>query len=436
MIPRYSRKEMTSIWEEENKFNIWVDIEVAALEAMEKLKIVPEGTSVQVKEKASFDINRINEIEKEIKHDVLAFLTNLAENVGPESRFIHQGMTSSDVLDTCLSLQLKESGELLMKGLENLLNALKVKAIDHKLTLCMGRSHGIHAEPTTFGLKMLQAFEEFQRNKIRLRNAIDEISSCAISGSVGTFANVDPFVEEYVAEKLNLNIEPVSTQVIPRDRHAFFFSTLAIIASSIDRLSTEIRHLQRSEVMEVAEFFSKNQKGSSSMPHKRNPILTENLSGLSRIVRASVIPALENVVLWHERDISHSSVERMIAPDATVTLDFALIRMTNVIEELIVYPDQMQKNLDRFGGLVFSQRLLLELTQKDVSREESYKVVQKNAMKAWESFDSKDELNFEELIKKDKFITSTLSQKEIDNIFDMNYHLKNIDKIYKRVLDK
>ncbi|MEC7735566.1 MAG: adenylosuccinate lyase [Pseudomonadota bacterium] len=436
MIPRYSRKEMTSIWEEENKFNIWVDIEVAALEAMEKLKIVPEGTSVQVKEKASFDINRINEIEKEIKHDVLAFLTNLAENVGPESRFIHQGMTSSDVLDTCLSLQLKESGELLMKGLEKLLNALKVKAIDHKLTLCMGRSHGIHAEPTTFGLKMLQAFEEFQRNKIRLRNAIEEISSCAISGSVGTFANVDPFVEEYVAEKLNLNIEPVSTQVIPRDRHAFFFSTLAIIASSIDRLSTEIRHLQRSEVMEVAEYFSKNQKGSSSMPHKRNPILTENLSGLSRIVRGSVIPALENVVLWHERDISHSSVERMIAPDTTVTLDFALIRMANVIEELIVYPDQMQKNLNRFGGLVFSQRLLLELTQKDVSREESYKVVQKNAMKAWESFDNKDELNFEELVKKDKFITSTLSQKEIDNIFDMDYHLKNINKIYKRVLDK
>jgi len=436
MISRYSRKEMTSIWEEENKFNIWVDIEVAALEAMEKLKIVPEGTSAKVKEKASFDINRINEIEKEIKHDVLAFLTNLSENIGPESRFIHQGMTSSDVLDTCLSLQLKESGELLMEGLEKLLNALKVKAIDHKLTLCMGRSHGIHAEPTTFGLKMLQAFEEFQRNKIRLRNAIDEISSCAISGSVGTFANVDPFVEEYVAEKLNLNIEPVSTQVIPRDRHAFFFSTLAIIASSIDRLSTEIRHLQRSEVMEVAEFFSKNQKGSSSMPHKRNPILTENLSGLSRIVRGSVIPALENVVLWHERDISHSSVERMIAPDTTVTLDFALIRMANVIEELIVYPDQMQKNLDRFGGLVFSQRLLLELTQKDVSREESYKVVQKNAMKAWESFDSKDELNFEELIKKDKFITSTLSQKEIDNIFDMDYHLKNIDKIYKRVLNK
>ena len=436
MIPRYSRKEMTSIWEEENKFNIWVDIEVAALEAMEKLKIVPEGTSAKVKEKASFDINRINEIEKEIKHDVLAFLTNLSENIGPESRFIHQGMTSSDVLDTCLSLQLKESGELLMEGLEKLLNALKVKAIDHKLTLCMGRSHGIHAEPTTFGLKMLQAFEEFQRNKIRLRNAIDEISSCAISGSVGTFANVDPFVEEYVAEKLNLNIEPISTQVIPRDRHALFFSTLAIIASSIDRLSTEIRHLQRSEVMEVAEFFSKNQKGSSSMPHKRNPILTENLSGLSRIVRGSVIPALENVVLWHERDISHSSVERMIAPDTTVTLDFALIRMANVIEELIVYPDQMQKNLDRFGGLVFSQRLLLELTQKDVSREESYKVVQKNAMKAWESFDSKDELNFEELIKKDKFITSTLSQKEIDNIFDMDYHLKNIDKIYKRVLNK
>ena len=436
MIPRYSRKEMTSIWEEENKFNIWVNIEVAALEAMEKLKIVPEGTSVQVKEKASFDIDRINEIEKEIKHDVLAFLTNLSENVGPESRFIHQGMTSSDVLDTCLSLQLKESGELLMDGLEKLLKALRVKALDHKLTLCMGRSHGIHAEPTTFGLKMLQAFEEFQRNKIRLRDAIDEVSSCAISGSVGTFAYNAPFVEEYVAEKLELNIEPVSSQVIPRDRHAFFFSVLAIIASSIDRLSTEIRHLQRSEVMEVAEFFSKNQKGSSSMPHKRNPILTENLSGLSRIVRGSVIPALENVVLWHERDISHSSVERMIAPDTTVTLDFALVRMANVVEELIVYPDKMQKNLDKFGGLVFSQRLLLELTQKDVSREESYKVVQKNAMIAWESFDTDDALNFEELIKKDKFVTSTLSQKEIEDIFDMEYHLKNIDKIFKRVLDK
>ena len=436
MIPRYSRKQMTDIWEEKNRFEIWVKIEIAALEAMEKINIIPDGTASMVEKKSSFDIDRINEIEKEIKHDVLAFLTNLSENVGPESRFIHQGMTSSDVIDTCLNIQLKQAGNILLSGLNELINVLKKKAIEHKNTICMGRSHGIHAEPTTFGLKMLQAFEEFSRNRNRLENAIDEISTCAISGSVGTFANIDPYVEEYVAKKLDLSIEPISTQVIPRDRHAAFFSVLAIIASSIERLSIEIRHLQRSEVMEVAEYFSKNQKGSSSMPHKRNPILTENLTGLARIVRSSIVPALENISLWHERDISHSSVERMIAPDTTVTLDFAINRLINVVDELVVYPDQMLRNLNQFGGLVFSQRLLLVLTQKEVSREDSYKVVQKNAMLAWESFGSENPLIFEELIRKDEFITSTLSDKEIEDIFDLKYHTKNVDKIYKRVLEK
>ena len=427
---------MTDIWEEQNRFEIWVKIEIAALEAMEKINIIPEGTATKVEKKASFDIDRINAIEKEIKHDVLAFLTNLSENVGPESRFLHQGITSSDVIDTCLNIQLKQAGNILLSGLDRLINALEKKAVEHKNTICMGRSHGIHAEPTTFGLKMLQAYEEFYRNRNRLQNAIEEISTCAISGSVGTFANIDPYVEEYVAKKLDLNIEPISTQIIPRDRHASFFSVLAIIASSIERLSTEIRHLQRSEVMEVAEYFSKNQKGSSSMPHKRNPILTENLTGLARIVRSSIVPALENISLWHERDISHSSVERMIAPDATVTLDFAIDRLINVIDELVVYPDQMLRNLNQFGGLVFSQRLLLVLTQKEVSREESYKVVQKNAMLAWESYGSENPLVFEDLIKKDEFITSTLSKKEIEDIFDLKYHTKNIDKIYKRVLEK
>ena len=436
MIPRYSRKQMTDIWEEKNRFEIWVKIEISALEAMEELGTVPKGTAEKVDKNAKFDVDRINEIEKEIKHDVLAFLTNLAENVGPESRFIHQGMTSSDVIDTCLNIQLKQSGEILLSGLDNLLKSLKARAIEHKTTICMGRSHGIHAEPTTFGLKMLQAYEEFNRNRNRLLSAINEISTCSISGSVGTFANVDPFVEDYVAKKLDLNIEPISTQIIPRDRHATFFSVLGIIASSIERLATEIRHLQRSEVMEVAEYFSKKQKGSSSMPHKRNPILTENLSGLARIVRSSVIPALENISLWHERDISHSSVERMIAPDATVTLDFAINRLSSVIDELVVYPDQMLKNLNQFGGLVFSQRLLLILTQKDISREDSYKVVQKNALLAWESYGTDKPLIFEELVKKDKFITSTLTKKEIEDIFDLKYHTKNIDKIFDRVLEK
>ena len=432
MIPRYSREEMTSIWMDDTKFSIWLDIEIYALEAMEVIGIVPKGVSELVRRKAKFDIKKIEEIEKEVKHDVVAFLTNISESVGPEARFIHQGMTSSDILDTCLNIQLKRAGELLLKDLEILLKGLKNRAIEHKDTVCIGRSHGIHAEPTTFGLKMLQAYVEFERNKVRLENAILEISTCAISGSVGTFANVDPFIEEYVSKKLNLNIEPISTQVVPRDRHAAFFSTLAIIASSVERLSTEIRHLQRSEVMEVEEYFSKKQKGSSSMPHKRNPILTENLTGLSRIVRSAVIPALENVALWHERDISHSSVERMIAPDATVTLDFSLNRLSDVIDNMIVYPTHMSKNLEQFGSLIYSQRLLLALTLKDISREDAYKIVQDNAMEAYDAHDSK--VTFYDLIKNDKQITSVLSDEEIEDIFDLNYHLKNVDHIFKRVL--
>ena len=432
MIPRYSREEMASIWMDDTKFSIWLDIEIYALEAMEVIGIVPKGVSELVRRKAKFDIKKIEEIEKEVKHDVVAFLTNISESVGPEARFIHQGMTSSDILDTCLNIQLKRAGELLLKDLEILLKGLKNRAIEHKDTVCIGRSHGIHAEPTTFGLKMLQAYVEFERNKVRLENAILEISTCAISGSVGTFANVDPFIEEYVSKKLNLKIEPISTQVVPRDRHAAFFSTLAIIASSVERLSTEIRHLQRSEVMEVEEYFSKKQKGSSSMPHKRNPILTENLTGLSRIVRSAVIPALENVALWHERDISHSSVERMIAPDATVTLDFSLNRLSDVIDNMIVYPTHMSKNLDQFGSLIYSQRLLLALTLKDISREDAYKIVQDNAMEAYDAHDSK--VTFYDLIKNDKQITSVLSDEEIEDIFDLNYHLKNVDHIFKRVL--
>ena len=429
MVPRYSRKEMVDIWSDDSKYSIWLDIEVYALEGMELVGIVPKGTAKIVREKATFNSQRIDEIESEIKHDVLAFLTNISESVGPEARFIHQGMTSSDVLDTCLNMQLKKAGELLIKDLDSLLEAIKFQAINHKKTICVGRSHGIHAEPTTFGLKMLQAYAEFARNKDRMINAVEEISSCAISGSVGTFANIDPYVEEYVAKALNLNIEPISTQVIPRDRHAVFFSTLAIISSSIERLSTEIRHLQRSEVLEVEEYFSSKQKGSSSMPHKRNPVLTENLTGLARVVRSSVTPALENITLWHERDISHSSVERFIGPDATITLDFALNRLTNVVENMVVYPENMMKNLEKFNGLVFSQRVLLSLTQKNISREDSYSMVQRNSMKVWN-----EEGSFYDLIKADKEISSILSDEEIDDIFDLNYHLKQVETIFKRVL--
>ena len=429
MVPRYSRKEMVDIWSDDSKYSIWLDIEVYALEGMELVGIVPKGTAKVVREKATFNSQRIDEIESEIKHDVLAFLTNISESVGPEARFIHQGMTSSDVLDTCLNMQLKKAGELLIKDLDSLLEAIKFQAINHKKTICVGRSHGIHAEPTTFGLKMLQAYAEFARNKDRMINAVEEISSCAISGSVGTFANIDPYVEEYVAKALNLNIEPISTQVIPRDRHAVFFSTLAIISSSIERLSTEIRHLQRSEVLEVEEYFSSKQKGSSSMPHKRNPVLTENLTGLARVVRSSVTPALENITLWHERDISHSSVERFIGPDATITLDFALNRLTNVVENMVVYPENMMKNLEKFNGLVFSQRVLLSLTQKNISREDSYSMVQRNSMKVWN-----EEGSFFFFFKADKEISSILSDEEIDDIFDLNYHLKQVETIFKRVL--
>ena len=430
MVPRYSRKEMLEIWSDISKYSIWLDIEIHALEGMEKVGIVPVGTAETVRKKAKFDSKRIDEIEAEIKHDVLAFLTNISESVGPEARFIHQGMTSSDVLDTCLNIQLKRAGELLLKDMDLLLSSIKSQALKHKKTICVGRSHGIHAEPTTFGLKMLQAYAEFSRNRKRLELSVEEISSCAISGSVGTFANIDPSVEEHVAKALGLNIEPVSTQIIPRDRHAAFFSTMGIIASSIERLATEIRHLQRSEVLEVEEYFSSKQKGSSSMPHKRNPVLTENLTGLARVVRSSVMPALENIALWHERDISHSSVERFIGPDTTITLDFALNRLNNVIENMVVYPDNMMKNLEKFNGLVFSQRVLLSLTQKNISREDSYLMVQRNSMKVWN-----DEGSFYELIKKDKEICSILSNDEIDDIFDLNYHLKHIEEIFQRVLE-
>tara|TARA_B110000238_G_scaffold57131_1_gene62431 strand:+ start:476 stop:1768 length:1293 start_codon:yes stop_codon:yes gene_type:complete len=429
MVPRYSRKEMVDIWSDDSKYSIWLDIEVYALEGMEIVGIVPKGTAKIVREKASFESKRIDEIESEIKHDVLAFLTNISESVGPEARFIHQGMTSSDVLDTCLNIQLKKAGELIIKDLDNLLISIKSQALKHKRTICVGRSHGIHAEPTTFGLKMLQAYAEFSRNRDRMKSAVEEISSCAISGSVGTFANIDPSVEAYVAKALNLKIEPISTQIIPRDRHAVFFSTLAVVASSIERISTEIRHLQRSEVLEVEEFFSSKQKGSSSMPHKRNPVLTENLTGLARVVRSSVIPALENISLWHERDISHSSVERFIGPDATVTLDFALNRLNNVIENMIVYPENMMKNLEKFNGLVFSQRVLLSLTQKNISREDSYSMVQRNSMKVWN-----EEGSFYDLIKADEEISSILSEDEIEDIFDLNYHLRQVETIFSRVL--
>ena len=429
MVPRYSRKEMVDNWSDDSKYSIWLDIEVYALEGMEIVGIVPKGTAKIVREKASFESKRIDEIESEIKHDVLAFLTNISESVGPEARFIHQGMTSSDVLDTCLNIQLKKAGELIIKDLDNLLISIKSQALKHKRTICVGRSHGIHAEPTTFGLKMLQAYAEFSRNRDRMKSAVEEISSCAISGSVGTFANIDPSVEAYVAKALNLKIEPISTQIIPRDRHAVFFSTLAVVASSIERISTEIRHLQRSEVLEVEEFFSSKQKGSSSMPHKRNPVLTENLTGLARVVRSSVIPALENISLWHERDISHSSVERFIGPDATVTLDFALNRLNNVIENMIVYPENMMKNLEKFNGLVFSQRVLLSLTQKNISREDSYSMVQRNSMKVWN-----EEGSFYDLVKADEEISSILSEDEIEDIFDLNYHLRQIETIFSRVL--
>jgi len=381
MIPRYSRKEMAQIWEPMNKFKIWLDIEIYAAQAMEKYKIIPRGVAAKVRKKSKINIKRINDIEKKTKHDVIAFLTSITEYVGPEAKYLHQGMTSSDVLDTCFNLQLKQAGKILLRDIEKLLKTLKLKSNKYKNTITIGRSHGIHAEPITFGLKLATFYAEFKRNKKRLEQAIDEISTCAISGAVGTFAHIGPNIEKFVAKKLNLKPEPISTQIIPRDRHAYYFNVLAIIASSAERLATEVRHLQRTEVLEAEEYFSSGQKGSSAMPHKRNPVLSENITGLARLVRSYSVPAMENIVLWHERDISHSSVERNIGPDATVTLDFLLVRLENVISNLVIHPKNMQDNLNKFKGLIFSQGVMLKLTQKGVKREEAYKVVQKNAMK-------------------------------------------------------
>ena len=431
MIERYSRKEIKNIWEDYNKYSIWLEIELAAAEAMEKFKMIPKGVVRKVKSKAKINVKRILQIEDKVKHDVIAFLTSIAEKAGKEAKFLHKGMTSSDVLDTCFNLQLKQSGKILLKDIDQLLQSIRKQAIKHKYTLCIGRSHGIHAEPITFGLKMLTFYQEFIRNKKRLEDSIKEISTCAISGAVGTFANVDPKIESYVAKKLNLNIEPISTQVIPRDRHAQFFSTLGIIASSIERFAVEIRHLQRTEVLEVEEFFGKKQKGSSAMPHKKNPILSENLTGLARLIRSSVIPALENVALWHERDISHSAVERNIGPDATIGLDFALNRLNNVVKNLNIYPKNMKKNLNITNGIFFSQRVLLELTTVGFTREESYKIVQKNAMTAWE-----DNSSFYEKIVSDKKITNKIPVNKLKKLFDFSYHTKKINIIFNRSLKK
>ncbi len=428
MVPRYSRPDMVAIWTPEARFKIWFEIEAHATDALAELGVVPKEAAAAIWEKGAFEVDRIDEIERETKHDVIAFLTNVAEHVGPEARFMHQGMTSSDVLDTCLAVQLAKASDILIADIDALLVVLERRAREHKMTPTIGRSHGIHAEPVTFGLKMAQAYAEFARNRARLVAAKEDVATCAISGAVGTFANIDPFVESYVAEKLGLTVEPVSTQVIPRDRHAMFFATLGVIASSIERLATEIRHLQRTEVLEAEEYFSPGQKGSSAMPHKRNPVLTENLTGLARMVRGYVTPALENVALWHERDISHSSVERYVGPDATITLDFALARLTGVMDKLVVYPERMLKNLNKMGGLVHSQRVLLALTQAGVSREDAYRLVQRNAMKVW---DSDGALSLLELLKADPEVT--LSDAELEDKFDLGYHLKHVDTIFARV---
>ena len=419
---------MVAIWAPESKFQIWFEIEAHACDAQAKLGVIPKEAAKEVWKKGAFEVARIDEIEAVTKHDVIAFLTNLAEHVGEPARFVHQGMTSSDVLDTCFNVQLVKATDILLADMDRLLEALKRRAKEHKYTLTMGRSHGIHAEPTTFGLKLAQAYAEFDRGRERLKAARTEIATCAISGAVGTFANIDPRVEEHVAKKMGLKPEPVSTQVIPRDRHAMYFATLGVIASSIERLAIEIRHLQRTEVLEAEEFFSKGQKGSSAMPHKRNPVLTENLTGLARLVRMSVTPAMENVALWHERDISHSRVERMIGPDTTVTLDFALARLAGVIDKLVVYPENMKKNLDKLGGLIHSQRVLLALTQKGVSREDAYAMVQRNAMKVWEKG-----ADFLTELGGDKDVTKALGKKELKDLFDMDYHTRHVDTIFKRV---
>ena len=428
MIPRYARQQMTDIWSPHSKFQIWLEIEAHACDAMASLGVIPAEAAKAVWERGQFDIDRIDEIERETKHDVIAFLTNLAEYVGEEARFVHQGMTSSDVLDTTLAVQLSRAADLLDEGLDKLLAALRVQAEAHKFTPTIGRSHGIHAEPTTFGLKLASFYAEFARNKDRLASARKDIATCAISGAVGTFAHIDPAVEAHVASQMGLTVEPVSTQVIPRDRHGYFFSVLGVIASSVERLATEIRHLQRTEVREAEEFFSAGQKGSSAMPHKRNPVLTENLTGLARIVRSAVVPALENIALWHERDISHSSVERMIGPDATITLDFALHRLASVMENLLIYPDAMQKNLDQLGGLVHSQQVLLALTQKGASREDAYLFVQRNAMRVWN-----EGLAYLDLLKADTDIAPYLSHEELDALFDLDQHFRHVETIFARV---
>jgi adenylosuccinate lyase len=431
MIPRYSRPEMAAIWSPEQKFRIWFEIESHAADAMAELKLIPQEAAKVIRDKgraAVFDVARIDAIEAEVKHDVIAFLTHLAEIVGPEARFVHQGMTSSDVLDTCLNVQLARATDILIADTDKLLAALKRRAIEHRLTPTIGRSHGIHAEPTTFGLKLAQAYAEFDRARTRLVAARAEIATCAISGAVGTFAQIDPRVEAHVAKAMGLSPEPVSTQVIPRDRHATYFATLGVVASSVERLATEIRHLQRTEVLEAEEYFSPGQKGSSAMPHKRNPVLSENVTGLARMVRAYALPAMENVALWHERDISHSSVERMIGPDATVTLDFALNRLAGIIDRLVVYPENMQKNLDRLGGLVHSQRVLIALTNKGVAREEAYRIVQDNAMKVW-----RGEGDFLTFLQADPRVTAKMSAAEIAENFDLGYHFKHVDTIFRRV---
>ena len=428
MIDRYSRKELKEIWDEKNKYKIWLDIEIAAAQAMEKLKIIPKGVAAKVRRKAKINVDRIHKIEKKVHHDVIAFLTSVTEQVGMEGRFLHEGMTSSDVLDTCLNIQLLQSGKIIIKDIDEILKILKNKSLKYKKTVCIGRSHGIHAEPTTFGLKLASFYEEFKRNKKRMENAIKEISTCAISGAVGTFANIDPKVESHVAKKFNLKVEPISTQIIPRDRHAFYFSTLGIIAGSIERLATEIRNLQKTEIQEVEEFFDKKQKGSSAMPHKKNPILSENLTGLARMVRSYVVPALENISLWHERDISHSSVERNIGPDSTITLDFALNRLKNILKNMNVYPKKMLKNLDITKGLIFSQKVMIELTKRGFSRERAYSLVQKNAQNAWTK-----NISFYESLSKDSLINKKISNKDLTKMFDINYHTKKIDVIYRRV---
>jgi len=434
MIPRYTRPVMAAIWDPQTRYRIWFEIEAHAADAMAELGVIPRSAAKTIWEKgkaATFDIARIDEIEREIKHDVIAFLTHLAEIVGPDARFVHQGMTSSDVLDTCLNVQLARAADLLGADVDGLLGALERRAFEHKLTPTIGRSHGIHAEPTTFGLKLAFAHAEFARARARLKAARAEVATCAISGAVGTFAQVDPRVEAHVAKAMGLAVEPISTQVVPRDRHAMYFATLGVVASSVERLATEIRHLQRSEVLEAEEFFAAGQKGSSAMPHKRNPVLSENVTGLARMVRAYVTPALEDVALWHERDISHSSVERMIAPDATATLDFALARLTSIIDKLVVYPDNMRKNLERSGGLIHSQRVLIALTRKGVAREEAYRLVQRNAMRAWQG-----EGDFLALLAADKDVSKHLSRPELEQNFDLGYHLKHVDTIFRRVFGK